>query len=854
MSKLVIVESPAKAKTIGKYLGSDYVVKASMGHLRDLPRKTMGVDLEHDFEPEYGPIEGKDKIISELRKAAKEADFVYLATDPDREGEAISWHLKSLLNLKDGEYKRVTFNEITKKGVHYGIEHPRDIDVDLVDAQQARRILDRIVGYRLSPFLWRKVKRGLSAGRVQSVATRLVVDREQEIRAFQPEEYWSIEAVLRTQAGGTFTARYYGEPDGKVELKNEEQTRKIVDEVTGKPFLVSTIKKGKKKKSAAPPFTTSTLQQEASRKLNMVPRRTMSVAQELYEGVELGGEYGLTGLITYMRTDSLRLSDEATAAAAAYIQKRYGEQFYPGKPRVFKTKGAAQDAHEAIRPSNVEIEPEAVRDQLTPDQYKLYKLIWSRFVACQMADAILDTISADITSEGHIFRASGHTVAFPGFTAVYEESTDDDKQGEKGEKSESGKPLPEFDEGDSLTADKIDPAQHFTQPPARYTEASLIRAMEEKGIGRPSTYAPTIATIIDRDYVSKENRSLRPTPLGEGVTGLLVDKFKSVADYEFTANMENQLDEVEAGKVAYVQLLHTFYDGFAGALEQAEKDLDKTRIKIPDEETDVVCEKCGRKMVIKSGDSASSLACPGFPECTNTKPMSEDTGASCPTCGAKVVKKKSARGYVYYSCETYPTCQFITWDKPLKTKCPICDSSLFRHTDRDSKEVTDVCLREGCTYKELVKEGVSPEEAEKNRQRREARAAKAAERAAAKEAEEAEKKTKKTTRKTKKTEEAEGEESKKKTTRKTAKKAEAAEGEEPKKKTTRKTTKKAETAEGEEPKKKTTRKTTKKAEAAEGEEPKKTTRRTTKKAAAEGEEPKKKTTRKTTKKAETEEV
>ena len=811
MSKLVIVESPAKAKTIGKYLGGDYVVKASMGHLRDLPRKTMGVDLEHDFEPEYGPIEGKDKIISELRKAAKEADFVYLATDPDREGEAISWHLKSLLNLKDGEYKRVTFNEITKKGVHYGIEHPRDIDVDLVDAQQARRILDRIVGYRLSPFLWRKVKRGLSAGRVQSVATRLVVDREQEIRAFQPEEYWSIEAVLRTQAGGTFTARYYGEPDGKVELKNEEQTRKIVDEVTGKPFTVSTIKKGKKKKSAAPPFTTSTLQQEASRKLNMVPRRTMSVAQELYEGVELGGEYGLTGLITYMRTDSLRLSDEATAAAAAYIQKRYGEQFYPGKPRVFKTKGAAQDAHEAIRPSNVEIEPDAVRDQLTPDQYKLYKLIWSRFVACQMADAILDTISADITSEGHIFRASGHTVAFPGFTAVYEESTDDDKQGEKGEKSESGKPLPAFDEGDSLTADKIDPAQHFTQPPARYTEASLIRAMEEKGIGRPSTYAPTIATIIDRDYVSKENRSLRPTPLGEGVTGLLVDKFKSVADYEFTANMENQLDEVEAGKVAYVQLLHTFYDGFAGALEQAEKDLDKTRIKIPDEETDVVCEKCGRKMVIKSGRFGKFLACPGFPECTNTKPMSEDTGASCPTCGAKVVKKKSARGYVYYSCETYPTCQFITWDKPLKTKCPICDSSLFRHTDRDSKEVTDVCLREGCTYKELVKEGVPPEEAEKNRQRREARAAKAAERAAAKEAEEAEKKTKK---------------------KKSTKKDESTEGEEPKKKTTRRTTKKAETVEGEEPKKKITRRTTKKA-AAEGEEPKKTTRKTTKKAETE---------------------
>lgn len=837
MSKLVIVESPAKAKTIGKYLGSDYVVKASMGHLRDLPRKTMGVDLEHDFQPEYGPIEGKDKIISELRKAAQEADFVYLATDPDREGEAISWHLQALLDLKEGQFKRVTFNEITKNAVRYGIAHPRDIDLDLVDAQQARRILDRIVGYRLSPFLWRKVKRGLSAGRVQSVATRLVVDRENEIRAFQPEEYWSIEATLRTAADGVFSARYYGEADGKVELKNEEQTRKVVDDVTGQPFQVATVKKGKKKKSAAPPFTTSTLQQEASRKLNMVPRRTMSVAQELYEGIDLGGEFGLTGLITYMRTDSLRLSDEATAAAAEYIKNRYGEAFYPGKPRVFKTKGGAQDAHEAIRPSNVAIDPESVREQLTPDQYKLYKLIWSRFVACQMADAILDTISADITSKGHVFRASGHTVAFLGFTAVYEESTDDDKQGEK---SEAGKPLPVFAEGDTLTADKIEPAQHFTQPPARYTEASLIRAMEEKGIGRPSTYAPTIATIIDRDYVNKENRSLRPTPLGEGVTGLLVDKFKSVADYEFTANMENQLDEVETGKVPYVNLLHTFYDGFAAALDQAEKDLDKTRIKIPDEETDVICEKCGRNMVIKSGRFGKFLACPGFPECTNTKALSEDTSASCPVCGAKVVKKKSARGYVYYSCDTYPTCQFITWDKPLKTKCPICDSSLFRHTDRDSKEVTDVCLREGCTYKELVKEGVSPEEAEKNRQRREARAAKAAERAAAKEAEEAEKKAaKKTTRK---------------------KKSEAAEDEtEPKKKTTRRTTKKAETAEGEEaPKKKTTRRTTKKAEATEEEQPakKKATRKTTKKAdTAESEAaPKKRTTRKTAKQTETEEV
>ena len=807
MSKLVIVESPAKAKTIGKYLGSDYVVKASMGHLRDLPRKTMGVDLEHDFAPEYVPIEGKDKIIADLRRAAKESDYVYLATDPDREGEAISWHLKSLLHLKDADSKRVTFNEITKNAVRYGIEHPRDIDIDLVDAQQARRILDRIVGYRLSPFLWRKVKRGLSAGRVQSVATRLVVDRENEIRAFVPQEYWTIEAALRTAADGTFSARYYGEASGKVELKTEAEARRIVDDVTGKPFVVSAVKKGKKKKSAAPPFTTSTLQQEASRKLNMVPRRTMSVAQELYEGIDLGGEYGLTGLITYMRTDSLRLSDEATAAAAQFIRRRYGESFYPGKPRVFKTKGDAQDAHEAIRPSNVELDPESIRDSLTPDQYKLYKLIWSRFVACQMADAILDTISADITSEGHVFRASGHTVAFPGYTAVYEEGTDDEKA-----QSESGRPLPAFGEGDVLSADKVEPSQHFTQPPARYTEASLIRAMEEKGIGRPSTYAPTIATILDRDYVVKENRSLRPTPLGEGVTGLLVDKFKSVADYEFTANMEHQLDEVEAGKVSYVQLLHNFYDGFEAALAQAEQDLDKTRIKIPDEETDVICDKCGRNMVIKMGRFGKFLACPGFPECTNTKPITEDTGASCPVCGAKVVKKKSARGYVYYSCDTFPTCQFMTWDKPLKTKCPVCDSSLFRHTDRDSKEVTDVCLREGCTYKELVKEGLPPEEAEKNRQRREARAAKAAERAAQKEAEAAEGKTEKTTKKT------------------AAKKTAA------KKTTTKKAAAKAETAdETEKPKKTAAKKTTTKKTAAKKTTAAKTTTRRTKKATAETE-------------------
>lgn len=738
MSKLVIVESPAKAKTIGKYLGDDYVVKASMGHLRDLPKKKMGVDIEHDFKPDYIPIEGKDKIINELRSAADDSDFVYLATDPDREGEAISWHLKELLFLGDSRSKRVTFNEITKNAVQYGIHHPRDIDLDLVDAQQARRILDRIVGYQLSPFLWRKVKRGLSAGRVQSVATRIVVDREREIRAFIPEEYWSIDVELSTRAGGLFSAYFYGDLKGKIELKNEEQTMDVVDAVTGKPFTVGTVKKGKKKKSPPPPFITSTLQQEASRKLNMIPKRTMSIAQELYEGIEIG-EMGLTGLITYMRTDSLRLSVEATGAAESFIKSKYGEQYYPAKTRAFKTKNSAQDAHEAIRPSNVYLEPDAIRGSLTPDQYKLYKLIWSRFVACQMAEAVLDTVAADIVSEGYVFRATGHKVAFAGYTAVYEESTDD-----AASNNTAGKPLPDFAEGDEVKAEKIDPEQHFTQPPARYTEASLIKAMEEKGIGRPSTYAPTISTILDRDYVVKEQKSLRPTPLGEGVTDLLVDKFTSVADLKFTANMESKLDDVENGKISYIEVLRKFYEEFDSALQQAEKDLEKTRIKIKDEETDVVCELCGRKMVIKSGRFGKFLACPGYPECKNTKPITEDTGVSCPLCGSKVVKKKSKNGYAYFGCEHNPTCGFMTWDKPTKLKCPDCGSDLFRHTDRDTKEVSNVCHREGCGYTDIIKPGLSPEEAQAAKEKREARAAARKAKEEAKAAGAAEAKSKKT--------------------------------------------------------------------------------------------------------------
>lgn len=775
MSKLVIVESPAKAKTIGKYLGVDYVVKASMGHLRDLPKKKMSVDIEHDFKPEYVPIEGKEKLINELRDAVEESDFVYLATDPDREGEAISWHLKELLHLGDSYTKRVTFNEITKHAVQEGIAHPRDIDLDLVDAQQARRILDRIVGYELSPFLWRKVKRGLSAGRVQSVATRMVVDREKEIRAFIPEEYWSLEAELAIQ-DGVFTANFYGDTSGKMELKTEEQTNAIVEAVTGKPFTVGKVKRGKKRKNPAPPFITSTLQQEASRKLSFVPRRTMAIAQQLYEGIEIG-EQGLTGLITYMRTDSLRLSDEATAAAKDYIIDRYGPEYYPAKKRTFRTKNGAQDAHEAIRPTNVNLVPEEIQPFLTTEQYKLYKLIWSRFVACQMAEAILDTVSADILSEGYVFRASGYKVAFPGFTAVYEESTDDARQ-----ETTAGKPLPNFDEGDALTCRKLTPAQHFTQPPARYTEASLIKAMEEKGIGRPSTYAPTISTILERDYVAKEGRSLRPTPLGEGVTELLVDKFQSISDLEFTAHMEEELDEVEQGKIGYVEVLRKFYGGFEAALQQAEKDLEGQRIKIKDEVTDEICEVCGKPMVIKSGRFGKFLACSGYPDCKNTKNIAIKTGVNCPKCGGNVVELKSKRGFPFLGCDNYPECTFMTWDKVTKKECPDCGSTLFRHYDRETGEAHFVCYKEGCGYKEFI----SKRTPRKTKAQKEAEAAAENGETAENAAEDKPKKTaKKTTKSTAKKSTAKKTAAKKTTTKKTTKKA--ADGE-TKKRTTRKKT------------------------------------------------------------------
>ena len=686
-SNLVIVESPSKAKTIGKYLGPDYVVKASMGHLRDLPRSTMGVDLEHGFTPHYIPVKGKEELIRELKTAAASADTVYLATDPDREGEAISWHLKELLGLPDSKTHRVTFNEITKNVVCQSIRNPRNIDYDLVDAQQARRILDRIVGYELSPLLWKKIRRGLSAGRVQSVATRMVVDRENEIRAFQPREYWSLDVKLaRIGKSGAFVTRYYGD-DKKRELENEEQTRAVMADIAGKPFTVTSVKRAEKKRSAAPPFTTSTLQQEASRKLNMTPKRTMMLAQQLYEGVDVAGE-GTLGLITYMRTDSLRLSDEAMTAAAEFIRGRYGDSYYYGKFHVYKTKAGAQDAHEAIRPTHVELDPERVKSSLTLDQYRLYKLIWSRFLASQMANAVYDTVAIDSVCAGHVFRATNQSIRFPGFIAVYEEGRDDDGE-------PVGSALPDLEVGDQAEATAMDPQQHFTQPPARFTEASLVKAMEEKGVGRPSTYAATISTIEDREYVEKKDKHLMPTPLGEVVTGLMMERFQDIIDVEFTANMESRLDQVEEGKQNWVDLLSDFYKDFETELKDAETALEGVRLKVPEEETDEVCELCGRKMVIKTGRFGKFLACPGFPECKFTKPLVERMPGRCPKCGSGLLKRRSKRGFAYYACEQGAQCGFMTWDVPTAEDCPVCGQTLFKRSGKG--RMKPFCVNPNCS-------------------------------------------------------------------------------------------------------------------------------------------------------------
>ena len=687
MSILLIVESPAKAKTLVKYLGSDYVVKASMGHLRDLPKKKIGIDIENDFTPVYQEIDGKDKIINELKNAAEEADFVYLATDPDREGEAISWHLKEMLELPDEKTKRITFNEITKKAVTEAVQQPRDIDMNLVDAQQGRRILDRIVGYQLSPFLWRKVRRGLSAGRVQTVVTRLVVDREREINNFKAEEYWTIDVTL-SQNKKEFVSHFHGTEAGKMELHNEEETKAILESIENQPYEVKSIKNAKKKKRSMPPFITSSLQQDASRKLGMTAKRTMAVAQELYEGVEIQG-MGATGLITYIRTDSLRVSDEAIKAGRDYILSRFGKEFLPSKPKVYKTKKGAQDAHEAIRPTNPGLAPEEIKKSLTNDQFKLYKLIWSRFIASQMADATLETMSIDIDCNGYIFRSTGSIVTFPGYLGIYQESFDEAQEEEMA--------LPPMNVGDKPDHIKTEDKQHFTQPPARYTEASLIKAMEERGIGRPSTYAPTISIITDREYVVKENKTLKPTLLGEAVTDLMVDKFSRIADSKFTAEMENQLDEVEHGK-NYKDVLREFYADFDASMKKAEKDLEKTKIKVKDEVTDTPCPNCGEMMVVKSSRFGKFLACPRYPECKTTKPITEDMNVPCPVCGAKLLKKKSKSGYYYYGCETYPTCEFMTWDKPTDKKCPQCGGVVYKKYTKLEKK--NLCYAPNCGWEE----------------------------------------------------------------------------------------------------------------------------------------------------------
>ena len=688
MAKLVIVESPAKAKTIGKYLGDDYEVTASMGHIRDLPASQLGIDVEHGYTPQYISIKGKEKLIKELKSKAKHADGVLLATDPDREGEAISWHLANILGLDPHEPNRVTFDEITKKGVKEGMAHPRAIDEDLFNAQQARRVLDRLVGYKLSPFLWRKVRRGLSAGRVQSVAVRLIDDREKEIENFKPDEYWNVDATLGA-GHKSFVARLATDANGKKLLpKSEAEARAIEKGLEGASYVVSELKRGKRAKQPTPAFITSTLQQEASRRLGFTATRTMRAAQTLYEGVDIAG-HGMMGLITYMRTDSLRISDEAVAAAKEYIAGAYGEAYICPYKRTWKTKSAtaAQDAHEAIRPSVPSLTPDEVDKSISGDTAKLYRMIWSRFMASQMADCQQDTVSVTVSAADYHFKASGYTVTFDGFTALYEEATDEK------EKKETN--LPPLEQGQVLKLRELKSEQKFTQPPARYTEATLIKALEENGIGRPSTYAPTLTTVIQRGYVERDGKSLVPTQLGEVTNDLMENEFSSIVNVDFTAQMETDLDRVEEGTTDWVQTLREFYGEFEKNLEDAEKKMGSTRLEVPDQVTDIICENCGRHMVIKVGRYGKFLACPGYPECKNTKKIVQETPGICPVCGGKIHAKKSKKGKTYFGCEHNPQCPFMTWDKPTEEKCPKCGSTLFQKAGRGGKLH---CLKEGCGY------------------------------------------------------------------------------------------------------------------------------------------------------------
>lgn len=752
MANLVIVESPSKAATIKGYLGSSYKVVASKGHVRDLPKSKLGVDIDNDFEAHYINIRGKGDLIKEIKKEAKNANKVFLATDPDREGEAISWHLAAALGIPLEKTLRVTFNEVTKTAVKAAIKEPREIDMDLVNSQQARRILDRIVGYKLSPFLWKYVRSGLSAGRVQSVATRIIVDREEEIRAFVPVEYWTVDATLSADNGQEFTVRFYGDRNGKLRLGCEEDAMKVVRAVGNSDFTVSAVKKSKKKKLPAPPFTTSTMQQEASKKLGFQSQRIMRIAQELYEGVNIGQENGgVQGLITYMRTDSMRVSAQAQAEAREYIVNKFGEASYPSAPRTYKMRAGAQDAHEAIRPARVEIEPAMIKKYVTSDQYKLYKLIWERFIASQMESAVLATVTADFEAAGYIFRTSGYTVDFQGYMAVYEESEDDSRHTADEVREQRNIRLPAVKEGQRVGLVGTEPAKHFTEPPARYNDASLIKFLEEKGIGRPSTFATIITTIITRNYVKREGKALVPTPTGELTNKLMKESFPDVVDYAFTAQMESKLDSIENGGVSMNSVLAEFWKDFEVELDRANKKMETEELEVPVEETDLICDKCGSKMIVKNGRYGKFAACPNYPTCRNTKPLTKapeangdeadeekkpviadfkcekcgsdmvqrtgrygsffacvrypecnftkqrakDIGVACPKCGSKLVMKTGRNRSVFYSCDRYPECDFSSWDMPTNEKCPQCGEMLFRKKG----QAMLVCHGKTCGFK-----------------------------------------------------------------------------------------------------------------------------------------------------------
>lgn len=689
MSKLIIVESPAKANTIKKYLGKDYDVVASKGHIRDLPAAKLSVDVKNNFAPKYALIKGKEKLVKELKDKVDSSEAVYLAADPDREGEAISWHLATVLGLDLNKPNRVTFNEITKTGIANGMAHPQKVNTDLVNAQQARRILDRLVGYRLSPFVSQKIRRGLSAGRVQSVALKIIVDREDEINAFKPEEYWIIDAKLATSQRRTFTATLYSDENGKIKITDEAQAKKYLDRLDGAEYLVKSVKKGTRKKNPAPPFITSTLQQEASRKLGFQAERTMRAAQELYEGVNIKGT-GMVGLITYMRTDSLRISEEARAAANEYITKTYGGEYLPEKPVYYKSRANAQDGHEAIRPSIPSLTPDEVKSSLTSDQYKLYNLIWKRFMASLMASCVQNTVKAEILAskdesakEFCIFTAAGYSIKFDGFTRLYELPEEDAEKGV----------LPDLKSDEKLKLREMLPNQHFTQPPARYTEASLIKELEENGVGRPSTYATILSTIIKRGYVQRKAKQLIPTELGVAITGLLKDKFPKIVNTKFTAQMETNLDKVGCGEADYVKMLDEFYGDLEKSLDKAKAEMKNVKIQLEEDTTDIPCDKCGRMMVIKTGRYGRFLACPGYPECKNAKPLIVNTGARCPVCGGEIIERKSKKGHVFYGCGNWPKCNFMSWDPPAGENCPECGKALFK-----KKTGKLVCMAEGCGF------------------------------------------------------------------------------------------------------------------------------------------------------------